>query len=112
MARKRNLGSESGMSAAAAPAREKHRKQHAKRAVAPAGELPETNQTAPAEMTAAAALAVDSTYSTSAETGPCFDEIARLAYSYWEERGCQGGSPEEDWLRAEQELRSRALAHG
>jgi len=35
---------------------------------------------------------------------PAFDDIARLAYSYWEARGYQGGSPEEDWLRAEQEL--------
>ncbi|MCC7175443.1 MAG: DUF2934 domain-containing protein [Bryobacterales bacterium] len=32
--------------------------------------------------------------------------IARLAYSYWEARGGQGGSAEEDWLRAEQELRT------
>ena len=32
--------------------------------------------------------------------------IARLAYSYWVGRGCQGGSPEEDWLLAEQQLRS------
>ena len=32
------------------------------------------------------------------------EEIARLAYLFWEERGCQGGSPEEDWLRAEQQL--------
>jgi hypothetical protein len=38
-------------------------------------------------------------------------EIARLAYSYWEARGCQEGSAEEDWLRAEQELRS-ALTSG
>lgn len=30
--------------------------------------------------------------------------IAQLAYSYWEARGRQGGSPEQDWLRAEQEL--------
>jgi len=38
---------------------------------------------------------------------PSHDEIAVLAYSYWEARGCQGGSPDEDWLRAERELRSR-----
>lgn len=36
---------------------------------------------------------------------PSHEDIAALAYSYWEARGCQGGSPEEDWLRAEQELR-------
>ena len=34
------------------------------------------------------------------------DQIARLAYSYWEARGCQEGSPDEDWLRAEQQLRA------
>jgi hypothetical protein len=31
--------------------------------------------------------------------------IAALAHSYWVARGCEGGSPEEDWLRAERELR-------
>ncbi len=32
------------------------------------------------------------------------EKIALLAYSYWQARGCQGGSPEEDWYRAEQEI--------
>jgi hypothetical protein len=32
------------------------------------------------------------------------EKIALLAYSYWEQRGCQGGSPEEDWFRAEREI--------
>jgi DUF2934 family protein len=32
------------------------------------------------------------------------ETIAKLAYSYWEARGCSGGSPEDDWFRAEQEL--------
>jgi hypothetical protein len=32
------------------------------------------------------------------------ERIALLAYAYWEERGCQGGSPEEDWFRAEKEI--------
>ena len=35
------------------------------------------------------------------------EEIARLAYSSWEARGCQGGSPEEDWFRAQAEVRLR-----
>jgi hypothetical protein len=41
---------------------------------------------------------------------PSQDEIANLAYLYWEARGCQGGSPEEDWLRAERELIARVIA--
>ncbi len=44
------------------------------------------------------------------QAGPTHDEIARLAYLYWESRGYQGGSPEEDWTRAEAELRGRASA--
>ena len=32
------------------------------------------------------------------------ETISRRAYSYWEARGCVGGSPEEDWLRAEAEI--------
>ncbi len=32
------------------------------------------------------------------------ERIASLAYKYWLERGCQGGSPEEDWFRAEREI--------
>jgi hypothetical protein len=32
-----------------------------------------------------------------------------LAYCYWEARGYQDGSPEQDWLRAEHELRSAAM---
>jgi hypothetical protein len=35
-----------------------------------------------------------------------YDEIARLAYNYWLDRKDTGeGSPEQDWLRAEEELR-------
>jgi hypothetical protein len=39
---------------------------------------------------------------------PSHEEIARLAYSYWEARGGQHGSPQEDWYRAESELLKRA----
>ena len=31
------------------------------------------------------------------------DAIAKIAYGYWEARGYQHGSSEQDWLRAEQE---------
>jgi len=41
---------------------------------------------------------------------PSREEVAKLAYSYWEARGCQGGCPEEDWIRAEMELRSHVNA--
>jgi hypothetical protein len=36
-------------------------------------------------------------------------EIARLAYSYWEARGCTNGSAEEDWVRAEREMKALRL---
>ena len=39
---------------------------------------------------------------------PSREDIARLAYSVWEARGCQGGSAEEDWLCAEQMLSAAA----
>jgi hypothetical protein len=35
------------------------------------------------------------------------DEVARLAYFYWEERGRPHGGHDEDWRRAEDELRRR-----
>ncbi|MGA2714104.1 MAG: DUF2934 domain-containing protein [Bryobacteraceae bacterium] len=38
------------------------------------------------------------------------EAIARMAYSYWESRGYQGGSALEDWVRAEHEYRHRAGA--
>ena len=36
------------------------------------------------------------------------EQIAQLANKYWAERGHQDGHAEEDWLRAEQELRGKA----
>ncbi len=33
------------------------------------------------------------------------EQVARLAYRYWTERGCVHGHDREDWLRAERELR-------
>ncbi|HEY0795012.1 MAG TPA: DUF2934 domain-containing protein [Acidisarcina sp.] len=39
---------------------------------------------------------------------PSREEIARLAEKYWAERGHPQGSPECDWIRAEQELVGKA----
>src|SRR5215467_2248815 len=50
------------------------------------------------------------TATTHTSAAPTYQEIAQLAYSFWEDRGYQGGSPEEDWSRAEAQLRSRANA--
>ena len=38
------------------------------------------------------------------------EAIGRLAYLYWEERGCPNDSPDEDWFRAEAELRQQLAA--
>ncbi len=32
------------------------------------------------------------------------DQISKIAYGYWAARGFEAGSPEQDWLRAEQEF--------
>lgn len=37
-------------------------------------------------------------------TAPEPEQVASLAYTLWQQRGCPEGSPEEDWLRAEEEL--------
>ena len=41
---------------------------------------------------------------------PIKDQIAQLAYSLWEARGRNGGSAEDDWYRAEQEILARSKA--
>jgi Protein of unknown function (DUF2934) len=38
------------------------------------------------------------------------EKIARLAYSYWQARGGLEGSPEQDWLQAEQAVQLSKLA--
>jgi Protein of unknown function (DUF2934) len=38
-------------------------------------------------------------------------EVAVLAYTFWQDRGCPEGTPDEDWFRAEREIaRSKRLA--
>lgn len=38
------------------------------------------------------------------------EEIAALAYSLWQGRGCPGGTPDEDWFKAEEALKANAEA--
>jgi hypothetical protein len=98
---KRNV-SEAAAGSAAAPARAKKpaTTTHSRRSKAVAA--PETAAApvipTPESVEPEMAMAQEATY----------EEIAALAYSYWEARGYQGGSPEEDWHRAEQELRRRS----
>ena len=37
-----------------------------------------------------------------------FDQVAALAHHFFTERGCLHGHDEDDWFRAEQELRAKA----
>jgi chitodextrinase len=64
----------------------------------------ETVSPAPQTDTDAAVVVIDMV---SEEGLPSQEDIALLAYSYWQARGCEGGSAVEDWLRAEQELLDR-----
>jgi hypothetical protein len=41
-------------------------------------------------------------------TMPSREEIEKLARAYWAQRGFQDGYAEQDWFRAEQELRQKA----
>ena len=42
------------------------------------------------------------------QRGVSHDDVARLAHSYWKQRGGAHGNHEDDWYRAEQELRGKA----
>ncbi len=57
--------------------------------------------------TVSALTPVENAYEAMTVSEPTYAEVAALAYSFWESRGCQGGSPEEDWLMAERQLRAR-----
>ena len=98
MAIKRNTEKDltvSSSAAGAAPARRKSapkpRTQYAPVSsdLAPEAEQPETVPTVPA-------IAI---------AEPSREAIAKLAYSFWVARGYQSGSEEQDWLRAELQLR-------
>lgn len=41
-----------------------------------------------------------------AEQNADYEKIAALAYSLWQAHGCPEGTAQEDWLAAEQQIRS------
>jgi hypothetical protein len=55
----------------------------------------------------AAAPATDATAALQTNRSVSHEEIAHLAYSYWEARGFSHGLADEDWIRAEAELLAR-----
>jgi hypothetical protein len=64
---------------------------------------------AAATMTAAETLSAESEALTATPAlEPTQEEIARLAYQLWEDGGCQDGTAESDWARAEAILRAQA----
>jgi hypothetical protein len=69
------------------------------------------HSTAPAKKTPLKSATADSAPNATVEVYVEVDreEIARQAYLYWEARGYQGGDPAQDWARAEQELKQRAM---
>jgi hypothetical protein len=95
MPKKRTNASEPTLSSGSAPARSR-KHAPAKHSFVPAAE----------NSPSIAPVSIPATKADIAPTDPVvtFEQISKLAYSYWEARGFQGGSPEEDWLRAEQKL--------
>jgi hypothetical protein len=47
---------------------------------------------------------VEAPQATAVSVDVSHEEVAKLAYSYWEARGRQDGFADQDWLRAEREL--------
>ena len=97
----------------------KHRKSATKAVSAPAAAVSEVKSMAAAAgaeqtvpvvsvpvVTAEPAVATSNPEIAATQHAVSQEQIAQLAYSYWVERGYTPGSPEEDWLRAEQELKA------
>jgi len=103
MANKNTKSNDIGIPAAAAPAPVRRNPAITPR---PKHVLPRSSAAAASDVEAAATGVA---FAEKTHT-PTDSEIAALAYTYWAERGCQGGSPEEDWLRAERELRAKVSA--
>ena len=54
----------------------------------------------------------DSVHTAAELAAPTHEEVAQLAYRYWEARGRPLGSPEDDWFRAEQDVLMERLVWG
>lgn len=57
---------------------------------------------------AAADPSLENHHSVPQERSVSHDDVARLAHSYWQQRGGHHGNHVDDWFRAERELRGRA----
>jgi len=68
----------------------------------------ETSAAAATSKATTAKAATKKTSEKAAPRVPTHDEIAKLAYRYWAERGHHHGHAEQDWLRAERELTHKA----
>lgn len=51
-------------------------------------------------------IANDKRVNSDAALSPRHQEVERLAFRRWQERGCPIGTPEIDWLGAEEELKA------
>lgn len=89
--------------------RTKHANTQAETSPAPVAETSVPESTVAESNTPVASIPAITAAAAPAAAQPSYEEISLLAYSYWESRGYQGGSPDEDWRRAEEELRTRAL---
>lgn len=111
MARKQSTESRPAVSAegAAVPAKHRTSRPRTPKTVKPASEsaaVPEPVQATFVDAADGGSAAPDIAV-VSAAAGPAseHEEIARLAYEFWEARGREHGSAEQDWVRAEQEYR-------
>jgi hypothetical protein len=90
----------------------RHRKTEPSVTVSAAGAAPARRKTAtlPQKPRPSAVIEADAVIAepVAVRFSPTQEKIAELAYSYWVTRGYQGGCPQEDWLRAEQELLQQA----
>jgi hypothetical protein len=68
-----------------------------------AKKAPPPKRTAPREPPATGLAAADA-LEPSASGGPTREEVARMAYFRWIDRGCEPGRDVEDWVEAERVL--------